>query len=265
MNHSAVIVLLIAVLTMAQTAPALAGDAPAGEAPPEGFIYQSIEVDGQVYPYVVYRPRGLDPTQPTRGLVFLHGRGECGTDGSRHLAVGIGPSLVWDTGRWPFVVLLPQKPTGESEWEDHAPAVLAMLDRMIDEHRVDPGRVAITGLSQGGHGTIAIAAEHPDRFRAAAPVCGYVGRWWKRGERLGRRERATDEELIEAFRSTPIWLFHGGKDDVVPPSESEGLHGLLSGAGVSSRLTIFPNDNHNSWDSAYRRSELPGWLIEMTD
>ena len=28
---------------------------------------------------------------------------------------------------------------------------------------------------------------------------------------------------------------------------------------------IFPDDNHNSWDSAYRRSELPGWLIEMTD
>ncbi|MBZ0173342.1 MAG: hypothetical protein K8E66_13235, partial [Phycisphaerales bacterium] len=93
-------VLLIGVLVMT-------GSVHAGGGPPEGFIYQSIKVDGREYPYVVFRPRGLDAadsaSRPTRGLVFLHGRGECGTDGSHQLAVGLPPALVWDTDRWPFV------------------------------------------------------------------------------------------------------------------------------------------------------------------
>ncbi len=243
----------------------MAGEVGAGEGPPEGFIFESVEVDGRVYPYVVYRPRGL--AAPARGLVFLHGRGECGADGSRQLAVGLGPRLLWEPERWPFVVIFPQKPEGESEWEDHEAAVLAMLDRAIAVHGVDPARVAITGLSQGGHGTIQLAARHPARFRAAAPVCGYVERWWEGGERIDRPAPGSAEaaRYVEAFRTTPIWLLHGGKDDVVPPGESEALHRILTEGGVLSRLTVFPEDNHNSWDSAYGRSGLCAWLAEMTE
>lgn len=260
MSRHAWFVLLIGVLAMT-------GLVHAGGGPPEGFIYQSIEVGGREYPYVVYRPRGLDASEPARGLVFLHGRGECGTDGSHQLAVGLPPALVWDTERWPFVVLMPQKPTKDSEWEDHAPAVLAMLDRMIAEHNVDADRVAITGLSQGGHGTIAIAAMHPDRFRAAAPVCGYIERWNVGGKKIDRSLPGPDsaERLVGAFRTTPIWLFHGGRDDVVPPIESETLHRILADGGVDAKLTLFPGDNHNSWDSAYRRSGLWEWLVEMME
>jgi predicted peptidase len=243
------------------------GSAGAGGGPPEGFIYQSIEVGGRVYPYAVYRPRGLGTARPARGLVFLHGRGECGEDGSKQLAVGLGPRLLWEPERWPFVVIFPQKPDGESEWEDHALAVLAMLDRAIVEHGVDPGRVAITGLSQGGHGTIRIAARHPDRFRAAAPVCGYIERWWLDGRRVERSLPGPESSarLVEAFRSTPIWLLHGGRDDVVPPIESETLHNILVGGGVDAKLTIFPEDGHNAWDSAYGWSGLWEWLVQMTE
>ncbi len=233
----------------------------------EGFIFRSIEHEGRVYPYTVYRPRGLDAREPARGLVFLHGMGECGTDGGKPLAVGLPPAMMLEPERWPFVVLIPQKPTGESEWEDHAGAVMAMLDRMIADEGVDADRVAITGLSQGGHGTLALASMFPDRFRAAAPVCGYVRRFWDGGERrpTAKPEGEAKAELVESFRTTPIWLLHGGRDDVVPPGESEWMHAALRDAGLDSRLTIFPNDNHNSWDSAYRASGLWEWLVEKTE
>ena len=242
---------------------------------PAGYLFGSLEYDGRAYPYTVYVPRtvdiGADGGTPGRGLVFLHGAGECGTDGSKPLAVGLPPAVMLDAERWPFVVLIPQKPTWDSEWEDHEGAVLAMLDRVIAEHGVDPDRVAITGLSQGGHGTIAIASRHPERFRAAAPVCGYVLRWWTDGERGTLGPPATPETQADADRivrglsTVPIWFFHGGKDNVVPPGESEWLHDAMQDAGHDSTLTVFPGDNHNSWDSAYRGGDLAAWLVEMTE
>jgi len=234
--------------------------------PEQGFVFDSVQSNGREYPYAVYRPRGMDTGVPQRGLVFLHGRGECGMDGQKQLAVGLPNALLWDPDRWPFVIVFPQKPTGESEWEDHDKAVMAMLDREIQRGTIDKSRVAITGLSQGGHGTVALASKYPSRFRAAAPVCGYIGRVWHDGQ----RERPIfpqgkdAEKFANAFLSTPIWIFHGGKDDVVPPSESQQLHKLLNNAGMDSRLTIFPDANHNSWDKAYRESGLWDWLVEQT-
>ena len=234
--------------------------------PVAGFVYQSVEIDGREYPYAVYRPRGLDASTPAPSLVFLHGAGECGTDGSKQLAVGLGPAVMFEPDRWPFVIIFPQKPSWGSEWEDHDRAILAMLDRAESEQNVDPDRVAITGLSQGGHGTIQIAAKHPDRFRAAAPVCGYVQRAFRDGKRIDRAplDDAETERLAQAYSTVPTWLFHGGRDDVVPPSESETLHGILKDAGLETKLTIYPDAGHNSWDKAYRESGLWDWLVEQT-
>ena len=234
-----------------------------------GFLFRALEHEGSSMPYTVYVPRDLERAADgsARGLVFLHGYGECGTEGSKPLAVGLPPAMLFDPDRWPFVVVIPQKPTGEAEWEDYDEAVIAMLDAAIEEFAIDADRVAITGLSQGGHGTMWFAANHGDRFRAAAPVCGYVQRFWENGERKARAkpEGEARTEFAKQYEGTPLWLLHGGKDNVVPPAESEWLHAALQDAGLESKLTVFPNDNHNSWDSAYRRSGLWEWLVEMTE
>ena len=67
-----------------------------------------------------------------------------------------------------MVVVMPQKPTQDSEWEDHESAILTMLDLATEAHTIDPSRIAITGLSQGGHGTLMFASRHPGRFVAAS-------------------------------------------------------------------------------------------------
>ena len=244
---------------------------PAAPERPAGYLFRTLEHNGASYPYSVYVPRDLERAaeadgRGVRGLIFLHGYGECGTDGSKPLAVGLPPAMMLEPGRWPFVVVIPQKPRGDAEWEDFDDAVLAMLDAAIAEFGIDPGRVAITGLSQGGHGAIQFASMHGDRFRAAAPVCGYVQRFWEDGKRNSRPkpEWAARSAFAESFEGTPVWLLHGGKDNVVPPAESEWLHEALQDAGMTSKLTVFPNDNHNSWDSAYRQSGLWEWLVDQT-
>jgi len=225
---------------------------------------RTVEADGQTYPVGVWIPDGWEGDG--RGLVFLHGMGECGTDGTKQLTVGLPPKVDADPRRWPFVVIAPQKPTAQSQWGDHAAAVFKALDEVVAEGLVDPDRVAITGLSQGGHGTMRIGAMAPERFRAAAPVCGYISA--PQRERFdGLWTNPDDPEVREVARSLaqiPVWIFHGGRDNVVPPGESRLLDRLIRAEGGAVELTIFPEDNHNSWDSAYGDSGLGAWLIRLT-
>ena len=152
-------------------------------------------------------------------------------------------------------------------------AVRAILEEAAEKGHYDRKRLAITGLSQGGHGTIWFAANWEGVFRAAAPVCGYIDRRFDRDQtRVPGLENGSS---AEGFRSTaallngmPVWLFHGGKDDVVPPTESRGLFAALGSPAQQPDakvcFTEFPEANHNSWDAAYSDLALPAWIIDHT-
>ena len=234
-----------------------------------GWHYVQVEGERGPVKGAIYVPRGVDASAPAPALVFLHGYGECGTDGSNHLTVGLPPAVMRAPERWPFVIVAPQKPEHNAEWEDFEDAVLAMLDLAVAEFNADAGRVAITGLSQGGHGTITIASRNPGRFVATAPVCGYIERWNTDGAKQRvptRHDSPAMQAAARALANHPVWLFHGGADDVVPALESETLHEALIGAGnTETKLTIFPRANHNSWDLAYNDTELWRWLAQQLD
>ena len=239
--------------------PDAAARTPHAEAAAEvaSISVRRMTVQGRDYAWTVVVPRGVEPGGPA--LLFLHGYGECGEDGLRQLGVGLPPAMLKDPSDWPFVLIAPQKPVPNSEWEDHEHAVLAMLDA--------------AGLSQGGHGTIWFAANHPDRFKAAAPVCGYVDRRFSEQGMLIAEAGASPEDpgmiaTAGALKGMPLWLFHGGKDDVVPPEESRSLFAAVGGVPTGDdaapgwvRFTEFPKANHNSWDAAYAEPELAAWLL----
>jgi predicted peptidase len=203
------------------------------------------------------------------GLLFLHGYGECGIDGEKHLTVGLPAELMKEPGRWPFVVIAPQKPVFNSEWEEHEEAVLAMIDQAIENGYIDADRLAITGLSQGGHGTIMFASKHPDRFAAAAPVCGYVRPIFDKDRQRINHPQATPStptfvEMAESIKLMPTWLFHGEVDSVVPVAESRSMHKALINAGNDAKYTELQQVDHNAWDKAYTDPKLAQWLIDHT-
>ena len=93
--------------------------------------------------------------------------GESGDDLS--LVKTHGPPKIVETRRdFPFIVVSPQCP--RRGW--NADAVNALLDEVLAKYRVDADRVYLTGLSMGGYGTWHLAAIHPERFAAIAPICG---------------------------------------------------------------------------------------------
>lgn len=226
-----------------------------------------MEKDGREYAWSVMIPPGAEEGGPS--LLFLHGYGESGDDGKKNLAVGLPPAVRKNPERWPMVIIVPQKPVFNSEWEDHEAAVLAMLDEAAEKGHIDPEHLAITGLSQGGHGTIVFASRHPDRFQAAAPVCGYVDRRIDENAQRLSDNGATPEDpgvvaAAEKLKGMPVWLFHGALDNVVPASESRSLFAALESQDATVKYTEFPEANHNSWDPAYADPELAAWLVRHT-
>jgi predicted peptidase len=232
----------------------------------------SVEVDGTIYPC-----KALISARASRGgggILFLHGSGECGTHGIKMLTVGLPGLVMRDPEQWsrvwPQVLIVPQKPTVDSEWEDHEDAVLAMLDKAVALGLVDPERVGITGLSQGGHGTVALASRHPDRFVAAAPVCAYIGRAWDEdGVFMDWRGVDASSPVVvdaaEGLSGMPVWIHHGDSDSVVPVGESRALHAAFERLGADVRYTEYEGVDHNSWDAAYGDPDLARWLVEQTD
>lgn len=182
-------------------------------------------------------------TEPTRRwplLIFLHGSGERGTD--MELVKVHGPPKHAARGDdLPYFVASPQLPEGESWRSEH---VMPMLDALLRDWPIDPARIYLTGLSLGGEGTWRIAAEHPHRFAAIAPVCGWF-----------------DPERACTLRDMPVWAFHGDKDDVVPADASRAMVAALQACGGTPRLTIYPGVGHDAWNPAYADPALTDWLF----
>ena len=114
--------------------------------------------------------------------------------------------------------------------------------------KADPERVYLTGLSMGGFGTWAWAAREPQRFAAAIPICG-----------------GGNPETAEKLVALPIWVFHGGKDNVVPLSRSEAMVKAIQQAGGRKvKLTAYPDAGHDAWTKTYDNPEIYKWLLSHT-
>lgn len=197
------------------------------------------------YDLLVYTPKSFNDEKKRWPLIiFLHGSGERGNDPNR-LKVHSLPKIIDKDDHFPFIVVSPQCPDGK-RW--NAESLNAMLDEVLTKLPVDTNRIYLTGLSMGGYGTWKFAIAYPERFAAVAPVCGW-----------GHLED------VEKLKNKPVWIFHGAKDDVVPPSESEKMVKFLEKFGSTQvRFTLYPDANHNAWDATYSNKELYDWFLQQT-
>lgn len=212
-------------------------------APATGFLTKTIKVDGIERRYVVYVPIGYDKRRAWPTIVFLNGGGECGTDGLLQVSEGLGPAVLAHSERWPFLILFPQKPAGNLQWIEMDRMVMSMLDATKRRYNVDPRRIYLTGLSQGGEGTWRLGAKHADLWAAIAPICGQG-----------------DVNDAAKLKTLPIWAFHGEIDDVAPVEVSRTMVKAVKDAGGDCVLTTYPNVSHEAWINAYGESGLERWF-----
>lgn len=193
---------------------------------------------------------GKDPEKRWPLILFLHGAGERGHDTAIVKRHGI-PKVVESWPDFPFIALSPQCGPGLS-WESYVTVLPLMLDEASRALPVDGSRVYLTGISMGGYGVWRLAVEHPDRFAALAPICGY-----------GTPSKGFPKRAC-VLKDVPIWVFHGARDEVVPVEESRVLVDALKGCGGKVRFTVYPDAGHDSWTRTYGNPALYDWFLEHT-
>ena len=122
---------------------------------------------------------------------------------------------------------------------------MAILAEVEKSYKVDPARVYLTGLSMGGYGTWSLAAAHPKKWAAIAPVCG-----------------GGNTATASSIKDIPCWNFHGDADTAVKVEKSREMINALKAVGSHPRYTEYPGVGHNSWDNAYGTAELYSWFLE---
>lgn len=219
--------------------------------------------NGQSLPYKVLFPEGFDPSKKYPLFLFLHGAGERGTDNKRQVLHGdkyfrsdtllkdvilIAPQCPWED-YW-VCIIKPEDPVqrvfpANAPISSSALAVKELCDCFLSLGFVDENRIYGAGLSMGAMGILDMTFRYPDFFAAVSPICGGVN-----------IERARTFSGRTAFR-----IYHGGKDDIVLPAFSETLFSVLKESGKEAELVLFPEDNHNSWDSAFANPQFFSWLL----
>jgi predicted peptidase len=191
---------------------------------------------------MLFLPRDYakDPHKKWPLIMFLHGSGERGSDLEK--VKGNSPAKLGETEPdFPFIVVSPQCP--EDDWWSND-VLISLLDSVQKKYRVDADRVYLTGLSMGGYGVWALATEYPDRFAAIAPISG-----------------AGYSDCANRLKHLPIWVFHGAKDKLVPPSEAQDMYDTIKKAGGDIQLTMYPDAGHNVWTRTYQNKELYVWFL----
>ena len=154
----------------------------------------------------------------------------------------------------PCFVLSPKTEEPNQGWgntweKKHAPAThktLLLLDSLINEYNIDRNRLYIYGISMGGFGVFSVLSKDPEKFAGAYAVCG-----------------GSSTEVASRI-TTPLWIFHGDEDDVVPVRLSKNIYDEMVKKGNKRvRYTEYAGVKHNSWENVSKEKTLARWLLSQ--
>ncbi len=191
--------------------------------------------------YLLYGPEERAAGLPM--ITFLHGAGERGVHTENLYRHGI-PKLIREGLEIPALVLIPQCHE-KFVWGNLVEELMGLIERVAEKYEADERRLSITGGSMGGFGTWEMGICYPNRFCAIAPVCGGGLSW-----------RASN--LVK----TPVFAYHGLRDDIVPVVYSQLMADAVEKSGGSVELTLFEDTGHNdAIQRAYAETDL---IVKLT-
>ncbi len=212
------------------------------------------EISTRTQGYAVYLPPDYDPARSWPLMIVLHGGS---SNGNLFLGVVLGNNMswlrynefLWDDfePRWsPNVIVAAPDGFGQVLWrwmgEDD---VLAVVDDVSRNYNVDPDRVILAGLSNGGLGAYAIGMRHAWRFSVVQAIAGapswlqYAGGNPLPAERTAML-RFSGMDLIENSVNTDFRFYHGDADTgPMRPNYVRELEARMGELGIEPNVTWY--------------------------
>ena len=219
--------------------------------------------------YQYYDPiavKGVSADEQYPLILFLHGSGECGNNNRAQLKANKGAVAYLADDLFaenPCYVIAPQlydRAGGLGFCEDNNSAlIMQMLEEFIAAHpNVDPDRIYVQGLSQGGRGTWDLILRYPTYFAAAIPICGNANEW------------LDNDEAWAGLKNMPIWTCVASDDGTRGTDTAAAVAELRENGNTSVKFynynagSVVPNPHH-SWELVYEDYEIYTWLFQQTN
>ena len=196
----------------------------------------------RVLKYVLKVPSRAADDVPLPLVIVMHGRGADANDladlapaldppgGARFLFPnapkpfeaypGMTFGYTWFDG-WP--------PRGETLQEARG-ALLEFIDVMVARYPTPPGKLIISGFSQGGLMSIDVG------YRTKQQVAGIVA--------MSGAIAEHDAPDFEAKKDVPVLIVHGTEDDMIPVLAARRARRLLEQHGIEPEYHEFPMGHH---------------------
>lgn len=164
-----------------------------------------IMVGDETRGYLLHEPRGHDRSRPTPLVISLHGAGLWGAaqrDISRwnDLADREGFIVAYPSGAGRVSPRVWSPSPGPRLMRD-VEFISRLVDTLVARYNVDPRRVYVNGLSNGGGMTFALSCAVPERVTVAGIVAGALTHSW---------------DVCAGAPPLPVVVIHATGDPIVP-------------------------------------------------
>lgn len=233
------------------------------------YLKREVTVGQNTYGYRVYVPKDRPPGRKLPVMLYLHGSGSRGDDNETPVK-GFSKFINDSPQNYSFIIVFPQCRSGKFWAGEMTEMAVKALDDTVKEFDGDPNKLYLAGFSAGAYGTWQTALNYPKKFAALVPIAGGIAPLGSLSPEdravLSRKIAALEysanpyAEVAMNLRLTPVWVFHGEKDEAVPVEESRKIVDELRRIGNQANYTEYPGMGHYSVEAAFSEPGLFEWL-----
>ncbi len=195
---------------------------------------ERIDVQGYAYHLALSVPLTYQPAKGYGLVVCLHGAGFTGDVYLERWQARLGEH---------YVLACPTIPMGAWFTRDAEELVLATIRSVQRRYHIDPDRVFLTGMSNGGIGAWVIGMHDAPLFAGIAPMASGLDHVMM--------------PFLANLRSTPIYIIHGAKDQVMPVEFSRAITQELTKLGYPFVYREHDREHPMAGGHYFPREELP--------
>lgn len=209
------------------------------EAGPAGtFPDEHVVVRGRAYPLSMSIPASYDSSKSFGLVVCLHGAGFSGDAYLERWRARLGGD---------YILACPTYPSGAWFTRPAEELVLTTIRDLRRRYHVDPDRIFLTGMSNGGIGAWIIGMHHAPLFAGIAPMAGGLD--------------GTLMPFLANLRNTSIYIIHGAKDQVMPVELSRSISRELQALGYAHVYREHEREHPMAGGHYFPKEELPDLVV----